>query len=105
MAYFDNRILHVSKAYASYEQIDPSVLLQRAHDDLYKRFKSVASGFAKSGSGSPREAKILQDFFEGILGLDSDEASENACKIEHVISDTAFAAVKEFIKKQIFRKY
>ena len=34
------------------------------------------------------------------LGVDKDTASADACRIEHVISDTAFAAVKEFIKKQ-----
>ena len=32
------------------------------------------------------------------LGVDKDTASADACRIEHVISDTAFAAVKEFIK-------
>ncbi len=34
------------------------------------------------------------------LGVDKETASADACRIEHVISDTAFAAVKEFIKKQ-----
>ena len=38
------------------------------------------------------------------LGVDKDTASADACRIEHVISDTAFAAVKEFIKKQENKK-
>ena len=29
---------------------------------------------------------ILKDFFEEVLGISADEASENACKIEHIIS-------------------
>ncbi len=40
---------------------------------------------------------ILQRFFEK-LGLSSKEASENACKIEHVITDNAFNKIAEFIK-------
>lgn len=29
---------------------------------------------------------ILKDFFEKVLGVSAQEASENACKIEHIIS-------------------
>ncbi len=43
--------------------------------------------------------KVLQTFFEDILGLDSQEASENACRIEHVISEKAFDKILDFIKK------
>lgn len=43
--------------------------------------------------------KVLQIFFEDILGLDSQEASENACRIEHVISEKAFYKISDFIKK------
>lgn len=43
--------------------------------------------------------KVLQIFFEDILGLDSQEASENACRIEHVISEKAFDKISDFIKK------
>lgn len=34
-----------------------------------------------------KKHKTLQDFFEKILGTSPQEAQENACKIEHVISD------------------
>ena len=47
--------------------------------------------------------RILQDFFEDILGLDSDEASENACKIEHVITDGAFEQISRFVEAQMLR--
>lgn len=42
---------------------------------------------------------VLQTFFENILGLSKEEASENACKIEHVITDNAFKRISEYINK------
>ena len=33
------------------------------------------------------------------LGVDPAVASEDACKIEHVISDATFAAIKEYLEK------
>ena len=42
---------------------------------------------------------VLQTFFEKILGLSSQEGSENACKIEHVITDNAFQKIAEYIEK------
>lgn len=35
-------------------------------------------------------------FFESTLGLDIKSAEENACKIEHVISDDVFERIKDF---------
>jgi len=40
---------------------------------------------------------ILQRFFEENLGLTTKEASENACKIEHVITDNAFLKISEIV--------
>lgn len=34
-----------------------------------------------------------------MLGVDEETASEDACKIEHAISDTSFEAIKRFAKK------
>ena len=42
---------------------------------------------------------ILQTFFENTLGLTAQEASENACKIEHVITENAFRKISEYINK------
>ncbi len=42
---------------------------------------------------------ILQTFFEKVLGLSEEEASINACKIEHVITDKAFEKISEYISK------
>lgn len=42
---------------------------------------------------------VLQAFFEKILGLSKEEASLNACRIEHVITDNAFNKISEYINK------
>lgn len=33
------------------------------------------------------------------MGLPSEEAEENACRVEHVITETAFEAIKNYFKK------
>ena len=40
--------------------------------------------------------KVLSSFFEK-LGVSEETASEDACKIEHVISDETLEAIKKFI--------
>ena len=42
--------------------------------------------------------KIISDFFVS-LGVDEQTASEDACRIEHVISDESFEKLKMFINK------
>ena len=44
--------------------------------------------------------KILQYFFENMLNLSEEEASLNACRIEHVITDNAFNKIVEFVNKE-----
>lgn len=39
---------------------------------------------------------ILKDFFEKVLGVEPDEASENACKIEHIISQNVLDKMIDF---------
>lgn len=41
---------------------------------------------------------VLSVFFEDILGLDKSEATENACRVEHVISAKALDRIKVLIK-------
>ena len=43
---------------------------------------------------------VLQTFFEQVLGLDTKEASENACRIEHVITENAFNKFISFVETQ-----
>ncbi|MDD3766503.1 MAG: metal-dependent transcriptional regulator [Eubacteriales bacterium] len=42
--------------------------------------------------------KTLYDFFTKILGLTPEEASENACKVEHVISEDVLQRLIAFIE-------
>lgn len=42
--------------------------------------------------------KTFTAFFEETLGLDREAAEENACKIEHVITDDVFARLMDFQK-------
>ena len=42
--------------------------------------------------------QLLSSLFEG-LGVSKETAAEDACKIEHVISDETFEAIKAHIKK------
>ena len=42
---------------------------------------------------------VLTEFFKSI-GVDPDTASEDACRIEHVISDVSFRAVKDYLDKK-----
>lgn len=42
--------------------------------------------------------KVLSEFFVA-LGVEESIASEDACKIEHHISDESFEAIKRYIKK------
>lgn len=42
--------------------------------------------------------KTLYNFFEKVLGINSDEAQENACKIEHVISENVLKRMAAFIE-------
>ena len=42
---------------------------------------------------------ILKEFLETILKVYSETAEQDACKIEHVISDESYFKLKEFVRK------
>ena len=42
---------------------------------------------------------ILTEFFV-LIGVDRETAAEDACKMEHIISDESFMAIKRFSKKK-----
>ncbi|MBR1680473.1 metal-dependent transcriptional regulator [bacterium] len=44
--------------------------------------------------------RVLCDFFTKILKIAHDEAEINACRIEHVITQTAFDKIYELVEKQ-----
>ena len=41
--------------------------------------------------------KILYSFFKNILNLDEEESQENACRVEHVLSEKAFRSLINFV--------
>ncbi len=43
--------------------------------------------------------RVLTQFLES-LGVDAETASKDACKMEHVISDTTLEAIKSYLEKQ-----
>ena len=49
--------------------------------------------------GRKRVYHVLSDLFER-QGVPDDVAAEDACRIEHVISDESFAAIKRFIREE-----
>lgn len=46
---------------------------------------------------------ILADFFENVLGISSEEAGENACKIEHIVSGNVLSKMEKFTS--FFKKH
>ena len=69
----------------------------------YERYGSIE--ITKKGIDKAREVidkhTILTNFFENILNLTHEEASENACRIEHVITQNAFKKLKEYTATKI----
>lgn len=46
-----------------------------------------------------RKHQLISLFLEHSLDLDSDEAAQNACRIEHILSDTMLTAIKGYLKE------
>ena len=80
--------------------------LHRLADKEYIRYERYGSiEITKKGIDKAREVidkhTILTNFFENILNLTHEEASENACRIEHVITQNAFKKLKEYTATKI----
>lgn len=45
--------------------------------------------------------KLIANFLEHCLGLTPAEASENACKMEHVVSDNVLSAIEAYFEKNV----
>ena len=71
-----------SKGYISYER--------------YGKINLLDTGIEKSQTVIEKH-QILTTFFEKILKLSNKEATENACRIEHVITENAFTPLKRFL--------
>ena len=73
-----------SKGYVNHSRYD-TITLTEAGRDVAQKIIS--------------KHNVLQNFFESVLGLPQEEASENACKIEHIITENAFRKIAEYIEK------
>lgn len=86
--------LNISRASVS------EALIKLAEKDLilYEGHKGIT--ITEKGLKKAKEVidkhNVLTSFFEDTLGLDRLEASENACRIEHVISEKLFSRIREF---------
>lgn len=69
---------------------------------IYERYETIS--LTETGKELAQKVVnkhfILQSFFEQVLNLSEEEASENACKIEHVITDNAFDKIAEYLEKR-----
>lgn len=45
-----------------------------------------------------KKHKILYNFFKNVLNLNEEEANQNACQIEHIISEDAFNKFTKYIE-------
>ncbi len=67
---------------------------------IYEGHKGIT--ITPEGLKKAKEVILKHDtftsFFENTLGLNKELAEENACKIEHVISDEVFERIREFQK-------
>ncbi|MBQ7449980.1 metal-dependent transcriptional regulator [bacterium] len=90
------RRLFISRASVS-EALSKLVNLGLIEYESYGYIKLTEIGI-KEGKRVYSKHGILKDFFKNILGINEKEASENACEIEHVISQNVLERLTKFSK-------
>lgn len=58
----------------------------------------TAAGLDKANSVYEKH-RIIQSFLVKVLGVNEETAENDACRIEHIISDESFGAMKNYVKK------
>ena len=71
----------VSKGLINYESYGPVTLTPKGSHEAKKIYS---------------KHNTLKFFFESVLSISPDEAGENACKIEHIISQNILDRIREF---------
>ena len=61
------------------------------------QIKLTESGLKKAGEVYGRH-RLIKRFFTEILGVNEDIAEEDACKVEHVISEETYQRLKAFVE-------
>lgn len=87
--------LHVSRASVT-DALQRLAAKGYINYERYGKITLLEKGVEKSKEVIEKHT-ILTAFFEKVLGLSKDEASENACRIEHVITENAFEQLKRFL--------
>ena len=88
------RKLSVSRASVS-EALIKLVNLGLIEYESYGHIKLTKNGIVEAERVYAKHG-ILKDFFQNVLGIEEKEAGENACKIEHIISQNLVDRITEF---------
>lgn len=77
-----------------------SILKQAEYITMEKNgdIRLTEKGREKAGRIYERH-QLISDYLINALGIDSVTASEDACRIEHVISECSFEKIKEWVEK------
>lgn len=73
--------------------------LAQKHLVNYSRYGvlSLTSAGEDAAKNVIEKHKVLYNFFKNTLNLDEQEAQENACRVEHVLSEKAFRSLIDFV--------
>lgn len=88
------RILNISRASVS-EALTKLVNKELVTYNRYEFISLTEKGLAEAKRVYTKH-HILEDFFKNVLGISPDEANENACKIEHIISENVLSKIEKF---------
>ncbi|MBP3820170.1 metal-dependent transcriptional regulator [bacterium] len=88
------RQMNISRASVS-EALSKLVSKKLINYNSYEAISITKEGI-KQASEIYNKHHTLENFFETVLGIEKNEASENACKIEHIISKNVLEKIHEF---------
>lgn len=91
------RKLNISRASVS-EALSKLVSRELIKYNSYETISLTEKGIEEAKSVYKKH-HILKDFFETVLLIPSDEAGENACKIEHIISQSILDKMTQLTEK------
>ncbi len=90
------RKLFISRASVS-EALSKLVTLGLIEYESYGLIKLTPLGVEEAKKVYEKHG-VLENFFKNVLGIDEVESSENACKIEHIISQNVLNKISDFTK-------
>lgn len=90
------RQLNISRASVS-EALSKLVAKNLINYSSYEAISITAKGIEEAKKVYAKH-HTLEQFFESVLGIEKNEASENACKIEHIINQNILNEMSRFTK-------